>query len=103
MGKPQDRFEPRLVSVEEAARALSLSRTVAYRLIADGRLYAVKIDGRTLVATRELDDFVRRLMAEQHPEHQMFDTGSEALDIALAQIDEQFGLTGKKQLVRHRD
>src|SRR6185312_15703659 len=40
-------------SVEEAARALSLSRRTAYRLIATGELRTVKLRGRRLVPAAE--------------------------------------------------
>lgn len=51
---------PILVSRKAAANALSISlRPLAY-LIAEGRLKARKIGGRTLIATAELHRFANR-------------------------------------------
>lgn len=47
----------RLYDVPSAAAQLSVSAAKAWGLIKDGRLRAVKIDGRTLVQATELDRF----------------------------------------------
>lgn len=47
-------------SIKGACAATGLSRTKIYALIADGRLRAVKIDGRTLIPA----DSLRALIAE---------------------------------------
>jgi excisionase family DNA binding protein len=41
--------EPVLISVKEAAKALSLGRTTVYELINDGQLETVKLGSRRLV------------------------------------------------------
>ncbi len=51
-------MEPIAVSVNEAARALSLGRTSVYALIKEGRLEVVKLGRRTLVKTAS----IRRLV-----------------------------------------
>ncbi len=50
-----------LVSVEEAAEALAISRTAVFRLLREGRLRSVKIDKRRLIAVSALHDFVNEL------------------------------------------
>lgn len=45
-------------SVPEACDALSISRTVLYRLIAAGELETVKIGARTVVRATELERFL---------------------------------------------
>ncbi len=50
-----------LVSVEEAAEALAISRTAVFRLLREGRLRSVKIDKRRLIAVAALHDFVNEL------------------------------------------
>jgi hypothetical protein len=49
--------ERRLYDVPSAAGQLSVSPAKAWELIKDGRLRAVKVDGRTLVQATELDRF----------------------------------------------
>lgn len=51
-------MEPIAVSVNEAARALSLGHTSVYALIKEGRLEVVKLGRRTLVKTAS----IRRLV-----------------------------------------
>ena len=46
------------VSVEEAARLLSLSRTALYDLLDSGRLRSVNVGSRRLIPTVALDDFL---------------------------------------------
>ena len=45
---------PLAYSIKEAGRVTSLGRTRLYQLIADGRLEAVKIGGRTLIPAHAL-------------------------------------------------
>lgn len=75
-------------SVENAARALSIGRSMAYRLIREGQLTAVRIGGRTLVPVQACEDFVNRLKQDEN---------SPALELALdeqARIDSQQTQTG---------
>jgi excisionase family DNA binding protein len=51
-------MEPIAVSVNDAARMLSLGRTSIYALINEGRLDTVKIGRRTLITTES----IRRLV-----------------------------------------
>lgn len=46
------------LTVEEAAHALSIGRTMAYYLIKDGRLRVVKIGHRTVVPVTALEEFL---------------------------------------------
>ena len=53
-------MEPLAVSVNDAARALSLGRTSIYAMISDGRLETFKLGRRTLIkmaSIRRLVDF----------------------------------------------
>lgn len=52
-------MEALTVSISEAAKALGLGRTTIYAMIADGRLEAIKLGRRRLVAV----EFLRRLVA----------------------------------------
>lgn len=54
-------MEPIALSINEAARTLSLGRTSIYALIREGRLEAVKLGRRTLVKM----DSIRRLLDGQ--------------------------------------
>jgi excisionase family DNA binding protein len=51
--------EPLALSINDAAKALSLGRTSMYAMIADGRLEAFKLGRRTLVRV----DSLRRIVA----------------------------------------
>lgn len=51
-------MEPLAISINDAAKVLSLGRTSIYALINDGKLDAFKLGRRTLVKT----DSVRRLI-----------------------------------------
>ena len=46
------------LTVEEAAHALSIGRTMAYYLIRDGRLRVVKIGHRTVVPVKAIEEFL---------------------------------------------
>jgi excisionase family DNA binding protein len=52
-------MEPLALSVNDAAKALSLGRTSIYAMIADGRLEAFKLGRRTLIRM----DSIRRIVA----------------------------------------
>lgn len=47
-----------LVSAEEAAAALGISRTAVFQLLREGRLRSVKIRKRRLIPVAALHDFV---------------------------------------------
>ena len=52
---------PLAVSINDAARALSLGRTSIYTMIGDGRLESFKLGRRTLIRVES----IRRLVAAQ--------------------------------------
>ena len=52
-------MEPLALSVNDAAKALSLGRTSIYVMIADGRLEAIKLGRRTLIRMES----IRRIVA----------------------------------------
>jgi excisionase family DNA binding protein len=54
-----------LLSVEEAARSLSIGRSKTYELIAEGSLEAVHIGRSTRVSVSALHDFLDRLREAQ--------------------------------------
>lgn len=56
-----DRAEPMLVSVAEAARRLSISRSSAYELVAAGELEVVHIGRSARVPVAALASYVERL------------------------------------------
>lgn len=51
---------PRLMSQDEAAHRLAVSRTTIWRLLTAGELAAVRIGSRTLVSSDSIDDFISR-------------------------------------------
>lgn len=53
--------EPLLLRVEEAARLLSISRSMAWELVARGDLTSVKINNSRRIPRRELEAYVARL------------------------------------------
>lgn len=53
-------MDPLLVSVEEAARALSIGRSAAYELIASRQLASVKIGRSRRVPVQALREYVER-------------------------------------------
>lgn len=55
-----------LLSVEEAAERLSISRTRAYALIKSGELTSLRIGRLRRVPAETIDNYVRRLLDEQH-------------------------------------
>ena len=54
-------MEPLALSINEAAKALSVGRTSIYALIGEGRLEAFKLGRRTLIRM----DSVRRVIAAE--------------------------------------
>jgi excisionase family DNA binding protein len=53
--------DPLLVSVEEGAAVLGLSRAVMYRLLKAGELRSIKVGSRRLLHVDELRSFAARL------------------------------------------
>lgn len=56
--------EPVLITVEEAARRLSISRGTAYELVLTGRLRSVKIKRARRVPVAAVHEYVAALLAE---------------------------------------
>lgn len=50
-------------TVDEACEALTISRPTLYRLMRDGELTAIKIAGRTVIRTEELQRFLDTRMS----------------------------------------
>jgi excisionase family DNA binding protein len=44
--------------VEQAAESLGIGRTMAYRLIAEGRLRSIKVGSRTIIPVRSIEDYL---------------------------------------------
>jgi excisionase family DNA binding protein len=53
---------PRLLSVPEAARAIGVSRSLAYELVRTGELHSVEVRSRTKVPLSAVDNYVTGLM-----------------------------------------
>lgn len=51
---------PLALSVDDTAKALGIGATLAWRLIRDKKLKAVKIYGRTVVPVTEIEAFLAR-------------------------------------------
>ena len=64
MSRKPEPITPRLHSVEQAAQALSIGRTKAWKLVGAGDIESVRIDGRTLVPAAAIDAFVAKLRSE---------------------------------------
>lgn len=58
--KPPSVVDPLAYSVEDAARALGIGRSLAFQLIRDEQLVAVKINRRTVVPVKECEAFLAR-------------------------------------------
>lgn len=56
---------PLLYSIEEGGKRLGLGRTTMFQLIRDGKIQALHVGRRTLVAEQDLQDFVDSLRAER--------------------------------------
>ena len=54
--------EKPLLTIGDACQLLGLSRSTVYRLIADGELRLIKIYNRSVIARRDLDAYVGRLV-----------------------------------------
>jgi excisionase family DNA binding protein len=54
-----------LLSIQDAARALSIGRTALYELINAGQIKPLHIGKRTLIPAEALTDFVAQLTASQ--------------------------------------
>jgi excisionase family DNA binding protein len=54
-----------LYSVEEAAQLLGIGRTFMFELVAAGQVASLKIGRRRKIPSAALDDYVRRLAADQ--------------------------------------
>ena len=57
---------PVLVTVEEAARRLSIGRTATYMLVLRGELESVKIGRTRRVVVTSIDDYVSKLLQQAH-------------------------------------
>lgn len=62
----QPRPEPVLVTVEEAARRLSIGRTATYMLVLRGELQSVKIGRTRRVVVASIDAYVSKLLQQAH-------------------------------------
>lgn len=51
-------------TINEATEAVGLGRTTIYKLIAQGRLTAIKIGRRTLISAASLDELISRSCSE---------------------------------------
>jgi len=58
--------DARLLTVEEAARRLSLGRTTLYALLKDGQITSVRVGRLRRIPAEALDAYTARLIAEQH-------------------------------------
>jgi len=56
--------ESLLLSVEELARALSVSKATAYALCWEGQIASMKLGRRRLIRRGDLNDFIKRRLAE---------------------------------------
>ena len=54
-----------LLTIGDACQFLGLSRSTVYRLIADGELRLIKVYNRSLIARRDLDGYVERLLCPE--------------------------------------
>lgn len=56
------KFDPPL-SILQAAAALNVSRTAIYEILARGEMTAVKLNGKTLICSSEIERFFETLPA----------------------------------------
>lgn len=54
----QEKNEPIALRINDVCRALGISRTSVYKIIAEGQLKTVRIAGRTLVLRTEIERLV---------------------------------------------
>ncbi|MER7330943.1 MULTISPECIES: helix-turn-helix domain-containing protein [unclassified Micromonospora] len=57
-------IDPRVLRVEEAARALGIGRSLVYDLIRSGRLRSFKVGSRRLIPAAAIDEVITTLMEE---------------------------------------
>ena len=57
--------EKPLLTIGDACQFLGLSRSTLYRLIADGEIRLIKVYNRSLIARRDLDGYVERLLCPE--------------------------------------
>jgi excisionase family DNA binding protein len=57
--------EKPLLTIGDACQFLGLSRSTVYRLVADGELKLIKVYNRSLIARRDLDGYVERLLCPE--------------------------------------
>lgn len=55
---------PRVLRVEEAARALGIGRSLVYDLIRSGRLRSFKVGSRRLIPATAIDEVITTLTEE---------------------------------------
>jgi excisionase family DNA binding protein len=55
---------PRVLRVEEAARALGIGRSLVYDLIRSGRLRSFKVGSRRLIPAAAIDEAIATLSGE---------------------------------------
>ena len=60
---PRPNAPDRLLSVDEAARALGIGRSVLYGLIASGRVRSVKVGRRRLIPSSAVAGYIAELAA----------------------------------------
>jgi excisionase family DNA binding protein len=74
-GPTEETIEPRLLTIADVARYLSVSEAQVYALVRSGQLPAVKLGGKGVwrIDRQRLDDYIERLheetkaWTEQHP------------------------------------
>jgi len=57
--------ERKVLTVEELAKELRISRNLAYRQVREGRIYSIKCGDRYLIPVRSLDEL---LSGKQRPD-----------------------------------
>ena len=57
--------EKPLLTIGDACQFLGLSRSTVYRLVADDELRLIKVYNRSLIARRDLDGYVERLVCPE--------------------------------------
>ncbi|MCX4470797.1 excisionase family DNA-binding protein [Micromonospora sp. NBC_01655] len=55
---------PRVLRVDEAARALGIGRSLVYELIRSGRLRSFKVGSRRLIPASAIDEAITTLLEE---------------------------------------
>jgi len=54
-----------MLTVPQAARALAISRSKLYELIASGALRSVRVHGSRRIPRKALEDYIDRLLAQE--------------------------------------